>query len=96
MEAVAVGADDVGPAPERLVRDNTGDSLQIDRPHGADGRSQMLENLLRVGGARLGTTQCPRQLAFVEIVVATHEGQHGRVTDHEGDARRPPTAASVR
>src|SRR5947207_8826674 len=32
VETVAVGADDVGPAPERLVRDNTGDSLQIDRP----------------------------------------------------------------
>src|SRR5262249_61093652 len=73
MEPVAVGANDIGPALEGLVGQDRHTSVH--RTDGANGCAQRAPHFVRVGGAEL-LAEGARQLAFVNRVIATDDGEH--------------------
>src|SRR5205807_2317728 len=81
MKAVAVGADHVWPALERLIGDHAYATLETHGTDGAHGDAETLAHLLRARRAGLGAERA-RELALVEIVVAAYESENGRVARH--------------
>src|SRR5207244_10304233 len=81
MKAVAVGADHVWPALERLIGDHAYATLETHGTDGAHGDAETLAHLLRARRAGLGAERA-RELALVETVVAAYEGGNGRAPGH--------------